>query len=167
MSTPDPPDTRPSTQMVADLVRTRLVEEAGHMDDGSTGTVVVDDFTDETYPSVTQAERIIDQAVLATAGQIPGSIVESNPTAVQHLSALYAAILIEGSYFREQLTDDQVDLYWELYKAGIRGVLSSSDGGGGGAGPAVQGSGMVDSVVATGVTPYPWLYPYDPYIPYG
>lgn len=140
---------RPSAQAVADLVRTRLVEEAGHMIDGGTGTAV-DTFTADTYPTLEQAERIIDQACLATIGQIPGSILEGAYQAATHVTALYAAILIEGSYFREQLTDDQIDLYWELLKAGIRGIINTSDTGGGGT-AAGGGPGPVDSVLTPGV----------------
>jgi len=130
-------------------VLTRLIEEAGHMNDGGSGTPV-DTFTESTYPTLVAAERLIDQAVMATVGQIPDSIVEANQTGVRHLNALYAAILIEGSYFREQLTDDQVELYWELYKAGIRGIVNTSASGSGGA-AAGGGPGMIDSVVARGV----------------
>ena len=149
-----PADIRPTAQMVADLVRTRLVEESGEMIDGSTGTGV-DTFTDATYPTITQVERLIDQAVLGTLGQIPGSIVENMTESVSHLAALYAAILVEGSYFREQLTDDQVDLYLQLLRSGFRGVGATAEGGaevpGGGPGP-------VDSVITPGVFDEPYLW---------
>jgi hypothetical protein len=85
--------------------------------------------------------------VLGMVGQLPGSIIETNFEAATHLSALYAAILIEGSYFREQLTDDQVQLYWELLKSGIRGVQTAGDSSSSGLG----GGGHVDSVVTRGV----------------
>jgi hypothetical protein len=110
----------PTLQMVADLVRTRLVTEGGY---------AADTFTSETYPTDAQAGRLIDQAANAVWTQIPGSVAEPWAPAGQHLAALYAAILIEGSYFREQLTDDQIQLYRDLLMQGIRGLGSAIEGG--------------------------------------
>jgi len=106
----------PTQQMVADLVRTRLVTEGGY---------AADTFTPDTYPTDTQAQRLIDQAANAIWTQLPGSVAEPWAAAGQHLSALYAAILIEGSFYREQLTDDQVQLYRDLLMQGIRGLGSA------------------------------------------
>lgn len=139
---------RPSAQMVSDLVRTRIVSEGG-------GQVPPDDldfnppdnFTAYTYPTITQVERLIDQATTYIVAQVPGSIAEDYLPSAKHLSALYTAILVEGSYFREQLTDDQVQLYWELLKSGIRGVQTAGDSSSSGLG----GGGHVDSVVTRGV----------------
>lgn len=125
MSQPTTPDAwtaiRPTTQMVADLVRTRLVHEGGDMGD-SLEPDRVDDFDDRTYPSATQVERLIDQATNFLFIQLPGSVSEPWAPAGKHLATLYAAILVEASYFREQLTDDQVALYRNLLDAGIKGL---------------------------------------------
>jgi hypothetical protein len=110
----------PTLQMVADLVRTRLVTDGGY---------AADIFNDDTYPTAAQAERLIDQAANAVWTQLPGSVAEPWAPAGQHLAALYAAILIEGSYFREQLTDDQIQLYRDLLMQGIRGLGSAISGG--------------------------------------
>lgn len=131
---------RPTLQMVADLVRTRLVEEGG-------GQVPADTFTGDTYPNANQVERLIDQATVAIIVQIPGSLVEGYLPAAQHLAALYAAILVEGSYFREQLTDDQVELYRNLLTAGIRGLGAT---GGADTAASLRG-GKVDSVLQRSV----------------
>lgn len=140
---------RPTAQMVADLVRTRIVSEGG-------GQVPPDDldfnppdsFTDKTYPTAVQAERIIDQATTYIVAQVPGSIAEDYLPSAQHLSALYAAILIEGSYFREQLTDDQVELYRNMLIAGIKGLGATGTAS---AAAAASRGGKVDSVMVRSV----------------
>jgi len=138
----------PTLQMVADLVRTRLVEA---------GAAPADTFTSGTYPTAAQAQRLIDQAANAIWTQLPGSVAEPWAPAGQHLAALYAAILIEGSYFREQLTDDQVQLYRDLLMQGIRGLGSAM-------GESEQVAHMqVDTVMQRSVmTTPPWeLYMLD------
>jgi hypothetical protein len=109
----------PTLQQVSDLVRTRLVTEGGH---------AADVFSPDTYPSDQQAERLIEQAANAIFVQLPGSVAEPWAPAGQHLAALYAAILIEASYFREQLTDDQVQLYRDLLISGIKGLGAAISG---------------------------------------
>lgn len=139
---------RPSAQMVSDLVRTRIVSEGG-------GQVPPDDldfnppdnFTAYTYPTITQVERLIDQATTYIVAQVPGSIAEDYLPSAKHLSALYTAILVEGSYFREQLTDDQVELYRNMLIAGIRGLGAA---GSGESATSMRG-GKVDSVMQRSV----------------
>jgi len=137
---------RPTTQMVADLVRTRIVHEGGDMD-----PTRVDTFDSNTYPTLAQAERLIEQAANAIYIQLPGSIADAWAPAGQHLAALYAAILIEGSYFREQVTDDQVALYRDLLTSGIRGLGTATAGGGG-----EVASTEVDTVTMRSVMTLPW-----------
>ena len=137
---------RPSVQWVADLVRTRAIEEGGHP---------ADTFTDTTYPTEAQVDRLIDQAVNEIYTQLPGSIASEWATAGKHLSALYAAILVEASYFREQLTDDQVDLYRNLLTSGISGLRAASSGSGGAGGVA---SRKVDTVIMRGLATVPPEY---------
>jgi len=44
---------------------------------------------------------------------------------VGHLIALYTAILIEGSFFREQINESQVALYRDLFNTGIAAVTET------------------------------------------
>jgi hypothetical protein len=157
---------RPTAQMVADLVRTRLVSEGG-------GQVPPDDldfnppdsFTANTYPTLVQAERIIDQATTYIVAQVPGSIAEDYLPSAKHLSALYAAILIEGSYFREQLTDDQVELYRNMLVGGIKGLGASVSGSG--SGSAARKGGKVDTVIQRSVMTDPLELQYQMGLPSG
>ena len=129
---------RPTVQMVADLVRTRTILEGGQ---------TVDTFTSGTYPTGQQVERLIDQATNAIFVQLPGSVSEPWAPAGTHLAALYAAILVEASYYREQLTDDQIQLYRDLLISGIRGLGAAISGGGEEAGAGPGSRMLVDSVV--------------------
>lgn len=135
---------RPSVQEVADLVRTRIVLEGGEP---------ADTFTADTYPTAAQVERLIDQASNYIFAQLPNSVSESWAPAGKHLAALYSAMLVEASYFREQLTDDQVQLYRDMLIAGIRGLGASSSGSGSSTGETGVGSRMaVDSVVMSSLS---------------
>jgi hypothetical protein len=149
MSTPEPENPldliRPTVQMVADLLRTRTVSEGGNSEDI---------FNDSTYPTADQVERLIDQATNAIFTQLPNSVAEPWTPAGQHLAALYAAILIEASYFREQLTDDQIQLYRDLLISGIRGLGAAISEGETGAGSRMT----VDTVVMRGVATVPPEY---------
>ena len=46
---------------------------------------------------------------------------------IGHLIALYTAVLIEGSFFREQVNESQVALYRDLFTAGVEGVNTTID----------------------------------------
>lgn len=109
---------RPTVQMVADLVRVRVVHEGAE-------TQSVNVFDDTTFPTEEDVERLIDQGTAAIWTQVPGSLAEPWPPAAQHLAALYVAILIETSYYREQLTDDMVSMYRDLLTSGIKGLGAS------------------------------------------
>ena len=109
---------RPTVQMVADLVRVRVVHEGGE-------TVPVTTFDATTWPTADDVLRLIEQGTHAIWTQVPGSLAEPWPPAAQHLAALYTAILIETSYYREQLTDDMVAMYRDLLTSGIKGLGAS------------------------------------------
>jgi predicted deacylase len=136
---------RPTVQMVADLVRVRAVHEGAE-------TQSVASFDATTWPTDADVERLIDQAANAIWTQVPGSLAEPWPPAAQHLAALYAAILVETSYFREQLTDDMVQMYRDLLTSGIKGLgasVSSSE---------TVPSRHVDTVVMRSVMTAPYEY---------
>lgn len=147
---------RPTVQMVADLLRTRTVGEGGTSEDI---------FNEGTYPTAAQVERLIDQATNAIFTQLPGSVAEPWAPAGQHLAALYAAILIEASYFREQLTDDQVQLYRDLLISGIRGLGAAIGEGEMGAGSRMTVDSIVMRGIATVPPEYVWMLDIPPLPP--
>jgi hypothetical protein len=136
---------RPTVQMVADLVRVRAVHEGAE-------TQSVNTFDATTWPTDVDVERLIDQGTAAIWTQVPGSIAEPWPPAGQHLAALYTAILVETSYFREQLTDDMVQMYRDLLTSGIKGLGASVS-----ASETVP-SRYVDTVVQRSVMTAPYEY---------
>jgi hypothetical protein len=152
---------RPDVQMVADLVRTRIVTEGGAMVPDDLDFEPADSFTANTYPTDAQVERLIDQAAPYIVAQVPGSIAEDYLPSAKHLAALYAAILVEGSYFREQLTDDQVELYRTMLIAGIRGLGATGQASQPGVGAGGAKAGKVDSVMQRSVMTVPLVDQWD------
>lgn len=152
---------RPTIEMVADLVRVRVVTEGGD-------TVPIRTFDDTTWPTSEDVDRIITQATDFVLPQLPDSVSESWAPAGAHLVALYSAILVEASYFREQLTDDMVRLYYDLLQAGIRG-LGFQVGNSGTTGPGAEApghkSGPVDSIIQRSVMTDPLELQYRMGIP--
>lgn len=136
----------PTLDQVAALERTRTVDENGN--DQPT-------FTASTHPTATEAMNIIAQATQAILTRLPVSIPEVLYGRVTHAIALYAAVLIEGSYFREQISQGSVSLYMGLMDTLLQ-TLSEVAGG--------QRQGRrVDSVVMRGTqAEYMPYYPLPP-----
>lgn len=114
----DPEAIAPSVEDVAILVRTRTYTE---------GVLEHADFTDETRPPAEEVQRLIDQATPPVLTQLRPRFPEGVYGEVGHLIALYTAILIEGSFFREQLNESQVALYRDLFNTGIAAVNETID----------------------------------------
>jgi len=115
----DIPSITPSVQDVADLDRTRAINDAGD-------EVTIFDST--TRPSDQDVTRLIAQAVPAVIGQMPYGY--AFPTEyydeVKHLCTLYTAILIEGSFFREQMAAEGAMANWRiLFNNGLASINGS------------------------------------------
>jgi hypothetical protein len=126
---------RPSVDEVALLLRTRTIggptadPELGG--DTYPGELVT--FTAETRPSASEVDRIILTAYEATTGELAAfGTLESVTGLVRHAVSLYAAILVETSFFREQANDNDIqtfrDMRAEIMKA-IRQALTAAPGG--------------------------------------
>ena len=115
---PDPGLIAPSVEEVAILVRTRTYTE---------GVLEHADFTDDTRPPAEEVQRLIEQATPTVLAQLRPSFPETVYGEIGHLIALYTAILIEGSFFREQINESQVALYRDLFTTGVDGVNESID----------------------------------------
>jgi hypothetical protein len=127
---------RPTVQDVALLERTRTV---------SAGGAEEITFTDSTRPTASEVSSLIDQALPAILAQLPEGFSEAYYDRARHLVALYTAVLIEGSYFREQLDSGSAGLWRELLTAGLTSLRVEIE--------AVQGTGQwsVTSVPITTV----------------
>jgi hypothetical protein len=143
--------TRPSVAEVAALLRARTKIAGGK----EVGT-----FNTQTRPTGSEVEVLIDQAVDEIEGKVQpvdttvpawtqqgdtynasGSPYERR---IRRAITLYAAILIELSYFPEQVRNDQspVAVYQQLYDERIRALITEGEvGRPGGMGEGTSGAG--------------------------
>jgi hypothetical protein len=113
----DPADVTPTVQEVADLERTRTMQDGGSE---------ITTFDSTTRPTDTEVLRLITQAVGPVINSLYPSFPTSHYDAVKHCVCLYTAILIEGSYFREQVSSEGAMSVWRAaYQAAITGVQAS------------------------------------------
>jgi hypothetical protein len=89
----DVEDVRPTVEEVAQLERTRTFDDAGN--EFST-------FTRDTRPTAPEVEDIIDHSVEVVLGGLPGAFNPVFYDATRRLIARHAAMVIEGSFFKEQ-----------------------------------------------------------------
>lgn len=109
-------DVSPSVDAVAALERTRTAGD---------GTDEEPTFGPTTRPTAVEATALILQAAEGLLIQLPPRIHPDYYARVQHLVALYTAILIEGSYFREQLDSGSVDLWMKLLADGLKALQAA------------------------------------------
>jgi hypothetical protein len=95
----------PTVQEVADLDRTRAIDDTGDE---------VDTFGPTTRPSDADVSRIITQAVQGVIGQLRYAFPTDYYDDARHLVCLYTAILIEGSFFREQMSSEGAMANWRM-----------------------------------------------------
>ena len=126
-STIDPELVRPTVTEVSILERTRTVGMTAGGLGGDTTPSDITVFGTDTRPTATEVEAIIDQAVSAIIGQMPAEVPVVYYGQIRHFVALYSAILIEGSFFRESLDEGSVELYRDLLSTGIPQLRTSID----------------------------------------
>jgi hypothetical protein len=107
--TVDPQDVRPTPEDVAKLEGTRPTAGGGR----------ISEFTENTTPTEAEVEAVIDQAVAAVLNMLPPFFGTVFYERVKHYVCLYAAIVIEGSFFREQLDEGAVELWRALLREGV------------------------------------------------
>jgi hypothetical protein len=110
----DVPSVTPSIDDVAALLRTRTV--------AGSGTEEIT-FTDQTRPAADEVSALIPQALDAVLAELPYKTFDPlHYPQVKRVTALMSAILIEGSYFREQLTEGSANLWRTLYTTALSGL---------------------------------------------
>lgn len=112
------PAYRPRVEDVAALVRARTKPTDGQVPLGT--------FNETTYPTGEQVESLITQAVLEVDARI-GTVGPTLRARAGNVAALYAAMLVELSYFPEQIDTDQspYDRLKELYDQALAGLLAA------------------------------------------
>jgi hypothetical protein len=109
------PDISPSVDDVALLLRTRTTGDGLAIGLGSdTGPTDVTTFTANTRPAVTEVENTILTAVSAVGGMFTGTVPDASVGVAKHAVALYACVLIEVSFFRDQANDESVQIWRDL-----------------------------------------------------
>jgi hypothetical protein len=94
----------PSLDEVARLERTRTVDSGGN----DVGT-----FTSDTNPTDAEVGDLIDQAVSDVLGAFPSQFDPEHYGQCKKVITLYAAMLVEGSHYKEQATARGGLLPWE------------------------------------------------------
>ena len=131
--------TRPTVAEVAARLRART-KASGTGPGGSGGGRELGTFTSQTRPTAGDVEDLIDDALDEVLGKVqtptPGSDYE---TRVRRTVALYTAILIELSYFPEQVKANHspVAIYQQLYTSRIKALIAEGETGK----PQGEGSG--------------------------
>lgn len=155
---------RPTVEDVAILERSRTGgTTALGSAEGTEGT-----FTDNTHPTATEVEQYIDMAMDLLVPQIGPDVLPTHWPLIRRAVALEAAILIEGSVFREQVDEGAVALWTSLLTRIMSSALTltnavvTEDGGTPSTPPARNGYyvATVKTVSSTAPPiplPDPWL----------
>jgi hypothetical protein len=121
------PSIRPSVLDISALLRARTRDENGNL---------IGLFTDDTTPMAEQVEDIIDDAVEEVTARLP-DLPANRVGKARWLTKLYAALLIEATFFSEQIGSDKSPYqeFKDLYDgsmADLRADLGLGTGTGGG-----------------------------------
>jgi hypothetical protein len=111
----------PTVDEVALLLRTRTVGDVSGGLGGDTQATSLTTFTDHTRPTAVEVASVIATSLGAVRGMLRGPVPDYEESSARHAVALYAAILIETSFFRETSNADAL--------AALRGMLRDTVGG--------------------------------------
>ena len=130
------PQLLPTKRDVALLLRTRtvgLLPQQGGLG-ADTGPQDITEFDEDSRPTATEVEEIIVTAYGAIESRIdvaPGVVPAQQEGGFRHAVALYAAILIEVSYFRETMNQALLDMLRLMLNEAIENLVVQPDGGDG------------------------------------
>jgi hypothetical protein len=115
---------KPSVDDVALLLRTRTV---GHDPTygglgGDTGPEDVTTFSATTRPTDTEVAALIETSYDAMIGRLDSLLIESQHEAFSHVVALYTAILVEISYFRETVNEALLAMWTQMINDTLSGI---------------------------------------------
>jgi hypothetical protein len=137
----------PSVDNVALHLRTRTVGPSSGGLGGDTGPGDITTFTGTTRPTATEVEDMIQAAMDITLGPLGGGdeIPDERQAQVKRAIAIYAAMLVELSFFREQSTAESRATWADLYATALEGVSDAVDdvSGGDGRRPYFGSVGLV------------------------
>jgi hypothetical protein len=109
----------PTSDDVAQLERTRTVDQGGN-DLGI--------FTGTTRPTDAECEDLIEQAIDDVLAELPDTFMTRHYDSVKRAITLYAAVLVEASYYREEVAANTPAMtYQDRYERSIAGLLKTMD----------------------------------------
>jgi hypothetical protein len=106
-------EVRPDVDDIANLANTRTASGGGGE---------ISEFNEDTDPTATQVESLIDRAVEAVLAQLPTRFSTAHYERVRHAVELYTLVLGEGSFFSGQLDSSSVDLWRTLLSETMNGL---------------------------------------------
>jgi hypothetical protein len=101
---------RPAVEKIANLANARTAGGGG-------GEISA--FDETTDPTAAQVETLIDDGVEAVLAQLPLRFSTDHYDRVRHAVALYTLILMEGSFFREQVDSGSTELWRNLFSSAM------------------------------------------------
>lgn len=113
---PDTAQIRPDVADIAALENSRTA--AGGGDE-------IGEFTADTHPTADQVGKLIDQAIDAVLMQLPTRFPNTYYERVKHGVALYTAILLEGSYFREEENVGSLGVWQSLFTSHMTALITN------------------------------------------
>jgi hypothetical protein len=120
-------DITPSVDDVALLLRTRTVGPGTTFGGlgADTGPEQVTTFGEHTRPTATEVANVIEAARGSVLGYVRGglaAIPEAQKDAAKNAIALYAAVLVEVSFFRESVNEELLQLWRDMSNGNVRAV---------------------------------------------
>lgn len=104
---------RPTSDDVAQLLRTRTIEAGG---------VEAGRFTDSTRPPVDDVDDVIDQSVDDVLALLRDDFDPKHYPQVKRAITLHAAVMLETSFYRENADDRAVALWREMETSTVAGI---------------------------------------------
>ena len=138
----------PTVKDVAMLEHTRTIDAGGNE---------VGDFTTDTRPTDADVTLLIGQAATMILDQLDSQVAPALYPAIREAVTLETAILVESSFFREQMNEGAVSMYNTILAGMIR-MLQVKTGTATGSGAG--GVSEVDCVMVRGV-----MAEWDPFLP--
>jgi hypothetical protein len=113
---------RPSVADVSLLLRTRTVGPSSGGLGGDTAPGDLTIFTDSTRPTAVEVEALIGTSHGAVTAMLRKPIPDTEIDSIRHAVALYAAILIETSFFRENSNAEALAALRAMLRDAVAGI---------------------------------------------
>jgi hypothetical protein len=135
--------TVPSVDEVALLLRTRTVKGTNTGLGADSGSGDFTTFDSTTRPTRNEVTSIIGTAYSAMLGRLRVPLITSQHESFKHVVMLYAAILIEVSFFRESVNEELLQIWRDEIAEVLEGIATKTEAEQPGADPTAFTFGTV------------------------